>query len=457
MSSNFCKPDLSPRHRVIYGSTWVFSGKIIAAFSGLMVNALLTRLLNPAEMGAYFLMFSIVTFAAVFAQLGMKQTVVRVIAQSLGTENPGRARKAVRLAFLYGTVSALVVASIFFFGVGPWLTRNIFDSTLMSGVIGLASVWLIVINFQTLLAESFRGFHDILLATLFGGLFTSLICALFFALLWLVLGRSSLTQVISLTILAGGTSSIIAGLLLKRKTSNLTGDGELDNRELMTVAWPLFITSLALYALSNADLWILGAFRAQEDVAIYGAVRRLVAIVVMPLTIVNNVVPPLIAEMYAQAKIKELEQILRATATVAGIPAFVVLSIFIMFGGPILAFTYGDFYRQGSTVLILLSTGQIANVWAGSCGNTLMMTGFQKTMMYITSLCGLITIIGAVWAVKNYGLIGVSSVAALSMILQNVLMLLFARKKTGIWTNVGLLIKYPRTASIKQLFIRKLI
>jgi len=51
------------------GSVWAFSVRIFASLSGFVVNALLARLLTPDELGAYFLTFSIVMFAALVAQL----------------------------------------------------------------------------------------------------------------------------------------------------------------------------------------------------------------------------------------------------------------------------------------------------------------------------------------------------------------------------------------------------
>jgi O-antigen/teichoic acid export membrane protein len=167
------------------------------------------------------------------------------------------------------------------------------------------------------------------------------------------------------------------------------------------------------------------------------------------LLIVNAVVPPLIAEMYAQGKKRELEQALRIIATIAGIPAFGIVLVFILFRGPILGLVYGDFYRAGSTVLMLLSLGQLVNVWAGSCGLTLIMTGHQTTLMWVTAFCGLAAVCGSLLLVQRYGPIGVAGSAAFAMVLQNVLMLLAARKRTGLWTHVKISVAVLKTDVLK--------
>jgi O-antigen/teichoic acid export membrane protein len=157
----------------------------------------------------------------------------------------------------------------------------------------------------------------------------------------------------------------------------------------------------------------------------------------MPLMIVNSVVPPLIVEMYAQGKIIKLEKALRTIATMAGVPSFIVLSLFVLFGDSILGAIFGDYYHLGGSVLAILSIGQLANVWTGSCGMALMLTGNQLTMMMITIICGLFTVVSGWWLVLDYGSIGVAVATAAGMLLQSLLMLFYAKKRVGVWTHVS--------------------
>jgi O-antigen/teichoic acid export membrane protein len=63
------------------------------------------------------------------------------------------------------------------------------------------------------------------------------------------------------------------------------------------VSWPMWVTNITLFVGTQTDIWIVGAFRSQEEVAIYGAAVKLVLMVALPLQIVSTVVPPLITEM----------------------------------------------------------------------------------------------------------------------------------------------------------------
>ena len=417
--------------RFIAGGKWALGGKLVTLFCGLAVNALLARLLPLEEMGAYFLTFSIVSFLAMIAQMGLNQTVVRLVAEALGVGQAGRAHSAIRIVLIFGTLGSLLTASFLGLGGGQWLARRIFDSPLIAGSIILAAGWLVVISFQSLLSQVFRGLNDIRFATIFGGMFTGLVTAVLFSVLWIIQGHSSLSKVIVLSVLAGIANALIAGVLLHGKVQRLEGEGTLGLSEVVAITWPLFVTNLTLTLLTHVDIWILGAFRPQGDVAIYGAAARGMALVTMPLLIVNAVLPPMIAGMYARGDQVELENLLRHTATLAFIPALGVVLVFIFFGGPILELVYGEFYGNGATILGILAVGQLVNVWAGSCGFTLMMTGNESTLMGITAASGMTMVILCFVLVGKYGPVGVALAAATGISLQNIALLVGVKMKTG--------------------------
>jgi O-antigen/teichoic acid export membrane protein len=422
------------RHLLSSGG-WAFGGQVAAAAFGLAVNALLARLLTPGEVGDYFLLLSLVSVAAVLAQLGLNRTVVRLVAESLASGRPGRARAAVRTVLGLGVIGMFLTGGALGLGPGQWLAIHLFDSPRMAGVMGLAVLWMAVTSAQELLSESIRGFHDIRLATLLGKALTTVISAVLFLVLWGLKHHSDLAQVLTLSVAAGMTGTVIAGWVLKLKLGDLAGNETIRVQEIGSIAWPILITNLTLLALSQANLWVLGGYRPQEEVAVYGAAVRVAMLVGIPILVANAVVPPLIAEMHSQDKKAELEKTLRATATLTGIPALMAVIILAAFGEPILGFLYGDFYREGVMVLVFIALGQLINVWAGSCGFTLIMTGHEMTMMWITVLSGILTIAGALWLVRDFGAPGVAAVGAVMMMFQNTLMLLFARKKSGVWTH----------------------
>lgn len=434
------------KRRLLSGGAWALGGRMTLAFIGLATNALLARLLSPPELGAYFLAYSVVGVGAALGALGLTQAVIRFVAESVGLGHYDRARRAIKLALGFGSLGAAMVGFIYLL-FGGALAGSLFDSPALVAVTGVTGAWIVVAVVQGILVETFRGFHDIRITTLLGGvangngMLTGGLLSLLLLLLFLFKGEASLATVMLLAVASGATSALLAGWLLRRRVGFLPVDGssvKLQASEVGHVAWPLMVNTLALFALGQASLWIVGAFLEQEDVALYGAAYRLMIYVAIPLQIANMVAPPLIAEMYAQGRVGELQRALRATATIAGIPALVLLFAFVFFGGPIMGFILGAYYREAALFLGLLSLGQMVGVWVGCCGQALMMTGHQAAMMAATIVVGLLTVTGVVWAVQNFGATGAAAATAGGIVLQNVVMLLLVRRKAGFWTHAGL-------------------
>jgi len=241
---------------------------------------------------------------------------------------------------------------------------------------------------------------------------------------------------------SGAASSLLTALFLHKRVTSLGAQGADDpisTKDTLRDAFPILAISLTSFVLlSAADLWILGVFRSQEEVAVYGAAARLVTLIAMPLQITNLVLPPIIAEMYTQGRTGTLERTLRSFSTLSGLPSLLVLIMFMLLGGPILRVVYGSGYQSAAIVLVVVSAGKLAAVWAGSCGAVLQFTGHQGSMLRVSLLTSPLFIFGALLVVRAYGPVGIASVTAAIAVLQNATMVLVAKRKTGMWTHVSL-------------------
>jgi O-antigen/teichoic acid export membrane protein len=429
----------SIKARLLSGSAWALSGKIITALAGLATYALIARLLPPSELGVYSIAYSMVLLGGTVGTLGLNNTVVRMVAESMGLNQPGRARQIVKQVFILSGFGALLIGSIYWLA-GGMIAAQFLKLPRHSAVSVLICAWMIVAIFQQLVSETFRGFHEVSWATIVGGLASGLIFIGGLGTIWLA-GQATLAAVLICAVGSVAATVAAGGLVLFKKVSKLPKQaGAKDGVtlvEALHVSWPLMVTNLTHFAVTQADVWILSAFRSQEELAIYSAAARLITLVVMPLVLLNAVIPPIIAELHVQGKKAALETTLRSTAALAGLPALIVLLAFVFLGKPILALIYGEFFVKGAAILAILSCGQIVNVWAGSCAITLVMTGNQNSRMAIAIASAAGAIGGGVWAVQTHGMIGVAVASALTMIGQNVANVLYVKSKVGVWTHAS--------------------
>ena len=431
-------PDLlSSAKRIRSGGAWAILGRGGVAFFGFIISALMARLLTPEEFGVYFLAFSLVTLGAICGQMGLDLAVVKLVASAMATGNKTRTNKIINIVLKWGGLSSLTVAALLYFGVGEWVAEDVLNASILTVSLKWVSLWVVVLAIETLIANIFRGFHNIKLTVTFSGLARGLFLSLVLAYFWIKGGKSSLDEIITYTVLVGFISAAIGFVLLKYKTRDYKSDSEKISGDVLSSALPMLVHAILLYVVYQANIWILGAFRPNDDVALYGAAMRLVLLVGISSSIVNAVVPPLIAEKYTQGKIKSVEGLLRSAATICGAPALIVLMAYIFAGDWILSTIFGEFYSKAALVLIILSTAEIVNVLTGACTISLNMTGHHVHIMLLTVVRAVVSVVGGLVVVESYGLLGVSVVYGSSLVIYNLASLLLVRRLAGIWTPVG--------------------
>jgi hypothetical protein len=68
----------------------------------------------------------------------------------------------------------------------------------------------------------------------------------------------------------------------------------------------------------------------------------------------------------------------------------------------------------------------------------LQMTDHQASMLRVSALTSPLFFVVAILAAQRFGAVGVASAAAITTSLQNLILVLVAKKKTGMWTHVNL-------------------
>lgn len=424
------------RGRLLRGSAWILGGRVATILLSLLINWLLAQLLTPTEFGAYFATFSLVSIGSIIALLGMDRVIVRLMSADIGLGNQSKARSAVRVAYAYvgaGAVGTALCVTV----IGGWLARDVYHSSIIAAGIPLTAVWLAVTAIQTLLVETFRGFHRFDFVTIFDALLIDILTSsVLLAFLFLHL-HTTYSTVLDVSVLVAFVVTLVAGLTMYPRIRRLRGGVRSVSHgtgEVIRIGLPLLVTNVAIYLLGTGiDIWVLAAFRPSE-VFFYAGATRLVLYVAAPYTILQGVTPPLIAELYAQDRKRELQHALRSVAAIAGLPALIVLLVFVVYGHFVLSHVYRPIYAQGAMVLAVLSLGRVVTVWTGSSGISLMMTGHQRAVMVVTIAFGLLSIAFGVLGAALFGAIGVATATAGAAALANIAQLLVAKRATGIWT-----------------------
>lgn len=420
------------RSRLLNGGFWAVLSRISGICLVLAANMMLTRLLPPADVGVYYISVSVIGLIAGIGRMGMAQAVVRLVSESMAVNLPGKARQAVFKAALTALAGGIVLALLYYFGLGNVLALSVFHSGGIRSIAGLISVAIVIFSVQRVVVEIYRGFHDLRGASLFGNALPQAAFAAGLAFLWGIVEHVNLRQVFIVYIVTTAVTILITTFFLRVKIFNLRGDGHLAYGDLLSIGWPLCLVNVAVFALTQADLWIVGAFLSAKDAAVYGSVQRLVMFMTLSYGLVTAVSQSSVAELHAMGKNRMLEDITQGLAFWGCVPAGILTVLYALWGPEILRICFGKFYGGGYWPLFILSGGQLVNMLFGPNEMVLAMTGRQKELMSLIVGVGVLTVPVEIFFGRMFGIIGVSTASAASVAVLGLCSWVLVYRKLGV-------------------------
>lgn len=425
---------------LIKGALAVFTGRILGLLANFAFNMILARQLAPEQVGYYFLLFNLITFLAIFARFGCENFALKAYADAINRQESGSIilKKVITLVLL----ASLVTTAIFWL-VSPLLFTSIFSAPSLIALTSFIIAWLILVAFQAVQAELLRAAGLFLKAALVKGTLTYTLNVLVIAGLYFIGYEFNLTTVLQLVVVNSLITSLVGFIwLIKRDREN---QSEINNKNIKDITLltctaasiPLLINQVAMFITSQSDIWLLGAFYGPEATAYYGAAARLVLLTGLALTIANGVLPPFISKLRVNNDKAKLEALVRVVATVAAIPAVIIISLFILYSEEILTLIFGEQYAVAGNILIILSVAQLVNVLVGSCGYLLIMHGYNKQFMVYSLSGGAISLLLSMMAIfYELSSLYIATGFSLGIIFQQLMMLRGCRSHVGISSHI---------------------
>jgi len=395
-------------------------------------NILLARLFGPANFGVYTLFLKTCNVAGMLSQLGTNAVIVKFAGIASGAGEWGRLKGILLSTFRIVITSSAVMVLII--GMTKQLLAiKLFDSPELYKILIFSALIIPLQNGLLLVKETFRGLQDLKTASLLPVLQQSVLLML---LILLLLKCMTTIQSVLVALGAGIFCSLAAALfVLQRRLLKWSSKPEkIKTSSILKESLPMMITRGSLLVIASMDIYVLGIYTNPTEVGIYGVVNSLADITVFSLGIINQVIPAMIAHYNAQKDFKTLSYVVRFASTLGAFFSVPALIFLILFGKYILVVLFGPQYACGVIALNFLAISQLFNSVSGLCGYMLQMTGYHMVLTRISVFCGLLNFVLNIVLVQYFGKEGVAAATAFSLIVQNTLTLITARRKTGIWT-----------------------
>lgn len=411
---------------VLRGALVAFLVKIAGAGFAFAFNIYLARALGAQGAGVYFLALSVVTIASVIARFGMDNTLLRFIAASAAV-NDWAAIKGIAKKGLLLVSSLALVLTVVIVIIADWAALSIFNKPEMGSVLRIMALAIFPFSLVMLFAEMLRALKLVLGSQVIQGLLVPIINLTVLYGLIAILG--ALAAPISY-LLAVTTAALLGWLLWRKATaqaSNIVGD--FSWKKLLDSSIPLYgIALLNEGFLQSFPYLLLGMYSTSVEVGIFGAAMRTSMLVGLVLVVVNIMVAPKMAGLFQQKQYQALEQLMRKATLMMSLAALPVLCVFMIFPSLIMSL-FGEPFRSGALVLVILTVGQAVNVICGPVGYFLIMTGQEKSLRKSAFISALILAVTSVGLIPIYGAIGAAIASALTLITVNLMSFMFVKLK----------------------------
>jgi len=401
---------------------------------GFVLNYLLIRSAGTADYGTYVYALNLVTLIAGFAVMGTDNLLVKNLAvykdQANNSLFKGLLLFAIGFTLLFSLLAGLV--SIFAFDSMSALNAlNWYDLVFLFFIILPLTSVIIVLqsSFQGLSKPFLSQFADKLLRPL---LFIAIITIFF--ILGRYLSASELVMINSGVLLVTVLILVIVHHRVVLKTLAPIGV-QLKTIPWLRISFSFFLLDVLYNINSRVDIFLLGLLRNDPtEVAACNIVIKLSELVGIGLFLVNMLLAPLVSKYIVKNEISKLQEAVTYTARLALVISLPLFIFILIFGNKVLAL-----FDVASAVsfrsLMILSFAQLINVFMGSVGVILSMSGHQRYSIYTLAISIVLNIVLDIILIPPMGLMGVAIASGVSLILWNFLIYMIVRKKTNLKTT----------------------
>jgi len=392
-------------------------------------SLLLARLLGAEEYGVYAYAISWASLLSVPAVMGLNTLLVREVAKYKALEDWGSLRGILRWSDRVVLLTSIGIAAIF--SLIGWFLRGKFSLEVRTAF-WIAMGLVPLLSFLLLRQGGLQGLGHVVEAQvpqlfLLPVTFLVLTVGVYFAF-----GLSGAVAV-GLRLIAGLVAAIAAVFLLRKYLPEpVTGVPPFyRQREWLRSALPLLFVGAAGIINQRISTVMVGAMLGPEAAGIFDVALKGSSLVSFALMAVNMPLAPAVAELYAQGEKERLQRLVTKSARVALLGSLPVALVMILFGREVLSI-FGKDFIGGSSVLAILSAGQLINVAMGSVALLLNMTGYEEDTAKGVGVAALANAVLNAALIPLLGINGAAAASAVSMATWNILLAWWVYKKIGI-------------------------
>jgi O-antigen/teichoic acid export membrane protein len=407
----------------------VFLVRVASALLALVSQVLLARWMGSFEFGIYIYVWTWVLMIGALSDLGLSSAARRFIPEYIEFDAFDHLR-----GFLTGSrwLAVAIATSIGFFGalgvtlLAPYLDRFVviplYLACVTIPIYGLVQT-------QAGIAQSFDWPNLALLP-------------------FFIVRQLAITVLMGAAYLFGAPTDAVTAMIVAVITSWAVTIGQLFvlNRNLkhrvpagpkryepkiwLATSLPIFVVESFYLLLTYVDILALEHFRSPDEVAVYYAGARLLAIVAFVYFAIAGATTHKFTAYHVAGDRKRLASFFAETIKWTFWPSLAVCAAILAFGRPLLAL-FGTDFASGYIVMFILAVGMLARAAVGPAERLLNMLGERKPCAAVYAGAFAINLILCVILIPHFGIEGAAISTSTALVVESIMLYLVAKRRLG--------------------------
>ncbi|MBI1834147.1 MAG: flippase [Candidatus Andersenbacteria bacterium] len=378
---------------VLANTGWSVAGRVASGALGVVVAALISRLLGVNNFGDYALLLSLGALLQTAADFGLYLTVTRQLGAAASRQQ----------TILSSAMSLRLVLAVVVFGLGGVAIFLLPTYRFLLSAYAVAALGFLFQSWSQLFMGVYQTYGAMWRAALgdfVGRLLQVVVVGVFISVFAHQYGKVSVVFATAAFAVSAAGAYLIHSLLLPQlRPFRLTFAGE-KWKELLTTSWPLALMLILSAIYFRIDILMLSWFRPAVEVGWYGLAYRIVeSLLFIPAAFGGLLLPKLSATRDTTKLRALLEQSLYALLIAGGL----VCSLLISAGTPIVTILSGAEFSPAGPLLSTLAIALLVMFFGNLFGFTLVAQGKQRSLLVLYAGLVIFAVIANSLTIPHFG------------------------------------------------------
>ncbi len=409
---------------------FAFSIRVVSAAIAYLSQVLMARWMGDFEYGVFVAVWVAAVILGGIACLGFQTGVIRFISEYRTRDDADHLRGVIRGALAWSLGAATLIAAG---GSGLLYAFSDRITDYFVAPIFLAAVFLPMMALQEVQDGVARAFNWPGVAL--GPTFLArplLILAAMAAFILSGFEASAQTAMLS-AIAATYAASLAQFITLKRRLGKTVAKGRAKflPKQWLVIAMPIFLVEGFYNLLTNTDILFVGYYLPPEQVGVYFASVKTLALAHFVYFAVKAGAAHRFAAYRTSGDRRRYEAFIQETVRWTFWPSLALAVLMAIFGRYFLAL-FGPSFVAGESLLWILAIGVVVRSTVGAAESVLTMSGEQKTCAIVYAASLAVNLVLNFSLIPVYGLKGAAAATSLALVFEAVALYAAAKRRLGI-------------------------